>query len=178
MELSAKLLFGYSGNATASFSGANVTGSAKIVTQQLDAKIVLLPQYKITPLLTVGYLKRDGNTDFSGDRNGSAVLGSAVITYEHASYGAGIRVVPVENLQIDLQGGQYDWRLNSDATGTIGALGATTAIRTNNTDNFYTFGLHYIWGDWHLRGQYLLYKMNSDNAINSRSMTASLSYAF
>lgn len=176
--IDASALYGYTGSANATFSGADVSGPAHLATYKANLTLFWSPETKATPYMRLGHVRQRGDTDFTGTRNGSPVRGSAQLELDSTEAAAGIRWAASEAITLIGEIGQHDWRLNSDATGTVGALRARTQIQADHTDPFFRVGVTLLRANW--RGTVSLgqYRMTTDNQTQTRSIDASLMYAF
>ncbi len=178
VALDASALYGYSGSASATFSGAAVSGPANLTTTQINATIYWRPESSVTPYVRWGDMRRRGDTAFAGTRNGVPVVGRADLEFDQSELSVGLRLQTSGGQSFFAESGQNDWRLNSDANGTLGALNARTQIQASHSDPFTRFGLGVVGKAW--RGPLSLgeYRMTADNQTKTRSIDASLMYAF
>ena len=171
-------LYGDAGSANATFSGADVSGPARLSTFKANLTLRWNPQSQVTPYLRVGHVRQRGSTDFTGSRNGSPVQGRAQLELDSTEASLGLRWVASEAVTLFGEAGQHDWRLNSDATGTIGALRARTQIQADHTDPFFRMGVTVLSSNWRGTVSLSRYRMTADNQTLTRSIDASLLYAF
>lgn len=178
MTVDASALYGYSGSANATFSGADVSGPALLTTYKTNVTLYWSPQTRATPFLRWGQVRQRGDTDFTGSRNGSPVQGRANLAFDSTETAVGLRLMVSNKFAVYGEAGQHDWWLDSDAIGTVGDLRARTKIQANHTDPFFRLGLTMQRAHW--RGTISLgsYRMTANNQTNTRSMDASLAYAF
>lgn len=171
-------LYGYTGSASATFSGANVSGPADLTTYKANLYLFLSPTSRATPYLRAGYTHQQGDTDFTGSRNGSPVVGKANLELENTEVALGFRMKAIEAVNLFGEIGQNDWRLDSDASGKIGALRARTQIQAQHTDPFFRIGMDVVYANWRGTMSFGEYQMTADNETKSRSIDASLMYVF
>lgn len=178
VAVDASALYGYTGSANASFSGADVSGPAHLSTYKAGVSLYWDPQARTTPFLRWGQVQQRGDTDFTGSRNGSPVQGRANLSFDSVETAVGLRVMASDAITVFGEVGQHGWRLNSDATGTVGALRARTQIQAEHTDPFFRLGATLLRANW--RGSFSLgqYRMSADNQTTTRSIDASVMYAF
>lgn len=171
-------LYGATGSANATFSGADVSGPAHLSSYKANLTLYWSPDSHATPYVRVGHVRQRGDTNFTGSRNGSPVRGSTQLELDSSEAAVGIRWVASDALTLFGEAGQHDWRLNSDAAGTVGALRARTRIQADHKDPFFRVGATLHRANW--RGTVSLgqYRMTADNQTQTRSIDASLMYAF
>lgn len=171
-------LGGYAGSAQASFSGADVSGPAKLSTYKANLSVQLRPDSWATPFLRWGESRQRGDTDFTGLRNGVPVRGRANLTFDTTETALGLRLRIFESFSVYGETGRQTWRLNSDASGTVGALRARTQIQASNTDPFVRLGLRIHRANWQGAVSVGRYRMTADNEIAILSVDAVVGYSF
>lgn len=171
-------LYGYTGSASATFSGADVRGPANLTTYKTNVTLNWSPKSRATPFLRLGHVRQSGDTDFTGSRNGSPVQGRANLTFDRDETAIGLRVVVSDNLTVFGETGRHSWRLFSDATGTVGSLRARTQIQANHTDPLFRLGATYRHAHWRASASLGEYRMTADNQTTTRSLDATIAYAF
>jgi hypothetical protein len=178
LYLSAGALYGASGDASANFSGASVSGPAKLTTVYGVIKAYALPDHWWTLMGYYSILNNTGDTSFSGYRSTSQAIGTASFSYDQQALGVGVRFLLMPDLCLELITGKHDWKLLSNAVGTLGTLNASTSIEGSNRDNFNMASLRYKLGDWTYSGEYGAYVLRYDNQVTTNNFKLSLSYRF
>ena len=178
LYLSAGALYGASGDASATFSGASVSGPAKLTTVYGVFKAYALPGHWWTPMGYYSILKSTGDISFSGFRSTSLAIGTASFSYDQQAFGIGVRFQLIPDLYLELITGKHDWKLLSNAVGTLGKLNVSTSIEGSNRDNFNMVSLRYKVGDWTYSGEYGAYVLRYDNQVTTNNFKLSLSYRF
>ena len=178
VQVDAAALYGYSGSASATFSGAAVSGPAKLTTTRVGATIYWKPQSRATPFVRVADVRRSGDTVFTGSRNGALVAGAADLKFNQSELSIGLRLNASDTLSFFAESGRNDWRLTSDASGTVGALNARTQIESAHSDPFVRFGANVKWKEWRGLLTFGEFRMTADNQTKTRSVDIALMYAF
>lgn len=179
LEIDGAILHGYTGSASATFSGAAVSGPAQLATYRGNATLSLLPQRSATPYLRLGWSQQAGDTSFTGARGNAPVRGTANLRFDTRELAFGARTtLGVFNASLFGEVGRFSWRLDSDASGVVGALGARTRIQADNTDSFAKIGLSVPVDNWRGALSVSQHRMTADNRIVTRSFDATVVYAF
>jgi len=178
LYLSAGALYGSTGDASATFSGAAVSGPAKLTTTYGVIKAYAFPDNRWTPLAYYSILSSNGGITFSGYRNTTLAVGSANFSYDQQAYGIGLRFLVIPDLSVEFIAGKHHWKLLSDATGTLGTLGVSTNIEATNTDTFNAASLRYKNGNWTYSGEYGAYVLRSDNQVSTSNFKLAVNYRF
>ena len=176
--LSAGALFASNGSSSATFSGASVSGPARLNTTFGVIKAYAFPNDRWTPLAYYSISNSNGDIDFNGYRNATQALGTANMSYGQEAWGAGLRFNVIPDWSLELITGMHHWKLLSDAKGTLGSLSVTTNIEASHTDTFNTVSIKYKFGKWMYSGEYGSYVLRSDNKINTNSLKFSADYRF
>jgi hypothetical protein len=174
----ASALYGYTGSASATFSGADVSGPANLTTYKTNVTLYWSPQSRATPFLRLGHVRQRGDSDFNGSRNGSPVQGRANLSFDRDETAIGLRVLVSDNLTVFGETGRHSWRLVSDAVGSVGPLRARTQIQANHTDPLFRIGATYWHAHWRASAAVGQYRMTADNQTTTRSVGATIAYAF
>lgn len=178
LYLSAGALYGASGNVSATFSGASVSGPATLTTTYGVLKAYAFPDSRWTPVAYCSALNSIGDTNFSGFRNSSPAVGTANFSYSQQALGVGVRFHLIPDLYLELISGKHDWKLLSNAVGTLGALNVSTNIGGSNRDTFNLLSLQYKVGDWTYSGEYAAYILKRDNQVIMNSFKFTINYFF
>lgn len=178
VAVDASALYGHTGSANATFSGADVSGPAHLTTYKVNVSLYWSPHAFATPYLRWGQVRQRGDTAFTGLRNGSPVQGRANLAFDSTETAVGLRMMASDAIAVFGEAGQHVWRLSSDATGTVGALRARTQIQAEHTDPFILLGVTLLRANW--KGSVSLgqHRMSANNQTTTRSINASLMYAF
>jgi len=175
---SATYLLGYAGDASATFSGAYVSGPAKLKTQGAGLRAYLLPTSTATPFLSYTTSRKDGDINFTGLKNTLPINGSSTLLFRNTAMGLGLRYQINPSWQAEILRGRNQWSINSSAKGTVGSLAVSTLIEADNTDPFTSLSMAYSSGQWRYRGEFGVYRLTASNTISQQSLTLSVSYAF
>lgn len=171
-------LYGHSGSTSATFSGAAVRGPAKLTTTRVGVTIDWNPQSRATPYIHFADIRRTGDTAFTGSRNGAPVAGTADIKFSQSELSIGLRLNASDKLSFFAESGRNDWRLTSDASGTVGALNARTQIESAHSDPFVRFGANVTGNEWRGLLTFGEFRMTADNQTRMMSVEVALMYAF
>ena len=177
-ELSTSALFAANGDSGATFSGAAVSGPAKLAMSSAKIKAYALPDSRLTPLVSYTVIKRTGDIDFTGFRNTTPASGAARITYDQEVFGLGFRYAFSPETSLEMLTGKHQWGLLSNAKGSLGAFKVATVIQASNTDTFNTLTLKYKIGSWVYVGEYGSYDLNADNKTTTTNLKMSVCYEF
>jgi hypothetical protein len=178
LDLGVASLYAKQGSASATFSGANVSGPAELSMTNWSIKALAFPKDTFTPFVSYSDMSRAGSLEFTGSKNSSPVWGNAQVSYDHQAWLMGLRIVAQNNLAFEVGVGQYDWKLKSDATGYVGAIKSWTTIQTQGSDPFQMVGVKYQADHWIFAAEYGNYQMKVDNTINNQSVRLTAHYAF
>ena len=178
LELSGSALFAANGDSGATFSGAAVSGPAKLAMSSAKIKAYALPDSRLTPLVSYTVIKRTGDIDFTGFRNTTPASGAARITYDQEVLGLGFSYAFSPDASLEMLTGKHQWGLLSNAKGSLGAFKVATVIQASNTDTFNTLTLKYKIGSWVYVGEYGSYDLNADNKTTTTNLKMSVCYKF
>ena len=137
-----------------------------------------MPESVVTPFARWGKSRQRGDSDFTGFRGSSPVNGTTEVALDTVERSIGLRLRTSEQIDVFGEVGRHKWKLNSDASGTVGSLRARTQIQAQNTDPFFNVGLSIRLQNWQGKLTAGRYKLSADNEVSSRSYSADLMYAF
>ena len=178
LDLSASALFASNGDSAATFSGAAVSGPAKLAMSSATIKAYAFPDNRLTPLAAYNVLKRTGDIDFTGLRNTTLVSGTARVTYDQEAWALGLRFTLNPDISLELMTGKHQWGLLSNANGSLGAFKVATVIQAGNIDTFNTVAIKYKLGGWVYAGEYGSYELSADNKTSTTNLKMSVCYEF
>lgn len=179
LSLDGAALFGYKGSVAASFAGADVNGPATLSTLRANASVFWDVRPKSSPYLRLGYGRQRGDTNFDGVRGSTPVTGRATLAYSTTELALGYRLTINQTAYLFAELGRYAWSVNSDASGTLGALRAKTTIEGSHQDSFARLGfLAPINTNWKVLVGVGEYRMTAENQIKSLTIEGNLRYGF
>ena len=162
----------------ATFSGATVSGPAKLAMTTATIKAYAFPDSRLTPLASYTILNRTGDIDFTGFRNTTPASGAARITYDQKALALGFRFAFSPEASLEMLTGKHQWGLLSNANGSLGAFKVATVIQAGNIDTFNTLALKYKVGGWVYAGEYGSYELSADNKTLTTNLKMSVCYEF
>lgn len=177
-NLSVSALFASNGDSGATFSGATVSGPAKLAMTTATIKAYAFPDSRLTPLASYTILNRTGDIDFTGFRNTTPASGAARITYDQKALALGFRFAFSPEASLEMLTGKHQWGLLSNANGSLGAFKVATVIQAGNIDTFNTLALKYKVGGWVYAGEYGSYELSADNKTLTTNLKMSVCYEF
>jgi hypothetical protein len=178
LDMSLAALFAAKGESRATFSGTTVYGPANLATASGFIKAYAFPASRFTPFVAYAVSKKYGSIEFSGLRDITPVLGKAHITYDQNALGLGFLVYIVPGFSLEMIMGKHQWKLLSEANGTLGKVKVTTDIEAGRNDRYSTLALKYRLGDFVFSGEYGVYQLQADNKITTNDVKAAVSYCF
>lgn len=178
LTLDVAALYGYTGSADATFSSADVSGPARLTTLKADFLVFWSPESAASLYTRMGYVDQRGYSDFTGSRNGSPVSGHAQLQLRNRDVALGLRVSVTDAVVLFGETGRHDWRLKSDASGTVGAIRSKTQIEASHQDPLLRLGLEMKQSNWRATLSIGQYQMTADNKTRTQSLEGAVMYAF